>query len=252
MAIIQQNLDYEIRVFDSIVKQMDQADRTLEAEIILSRLSLFLPPDKKLQALECGCNTGRIGKILLDYFKFKFLYLIGVDISLQSVAYARKNPPPYKAILGDLNNHSLFPQDCFDTVFCFLVLHHIPAPVLKSVFSNLETWTMPGGQVFIFEPNGSNPIFKMSYYLRRLVEIVLGKDFIVRNKLATPNETPHSFQKYRKVAKECNFEVIYEEGVFIEIKTTHVVHLLLKIWGFLLPDSRYSAMSIFMILRRKL
>jgi hypothetical protein len=44
-----QNINYEIRLFDSIVKEMYQAKREWESEVILSELALFLPQNKELK-----------------------------------------------------------------------------------------------------------------------------------------------------------------------------------------------------------
>ena len=92
-------------------------------------------------ALDLGCGTGEMLKLILQEDTHKELCVI--DLSEKMLAVAKsKLPEQVKLILGD--SESLpFSDNAFDVVYCNDSFHHYPAPqnVLREVYRVLK----PGG-----------------------------------------------------------------------------------------------------------
>ncbi len=97
-------------------------------------------------ALDLGCGTGEMLKLIFQKDADKALY--GIDLSEKMLSVAKsKLPDQVKLLLGD--SESLpFPDNTFDVMFCNDSFHHYPAPmnVLREVHRVLK----PGGTF----PNG--------------------------------------------------------------------------------------------------
>lgn len=98
-------------------------------------------------ALDLGCGTGEMLKMILQADLHKKLY--GIDLSEKMLAVARsKLPDQVKLLLGD--SESLpFPDSSFDVVYCNESFHHYPAPqnVLREVHRDraaLFCWVIAG------------------------------------------------------------------------------------------------------------
>lgn len=89
-------------------------------------------------ALDLGCGTGEMLKLILQADHRKKLY--GIDLSEEMLIVARsKLPDQVKLLLGD--SESLpFPDSSFDVVYCNDSFHHYPAPlnVLREVHRVLK------------------------------------------------------------------------------------------------------------------
>ncbi len=89
-------------------------------------------------ALDLGCGTGEMLKLILQKDRHKELY--GIDLSEEMLAVANaKLPEQVRLFLGD--SESLpFPDNSFDVVYCNDSFHHYPAPqkVLREVHRVLK------------------------------------------------------------------------------------------------------------------
>ena len=92
-------------------------------------------------ALDLGCGTGEMLKMILQADHHKKLY--GIDLSEKMLAVARtKLPDQVKLLLGD--SESLpFPDSSFDVVYCNDSFHHYPAP--QNVLREVHRVLKPGG-----------------------------------------------------------------------------------------------------------
>ena len=118
-------------------------------------------------ALDLGCGTGEMLKLIFQKDADKALY--GIDLSEKMLSVAKsKLPDQVKLLLGD--SESLpFPDNTFDVVFCNDSFHHYPAPmnVLREVHRVLK----PGGTFLMgdcWQPLVGRII--MNFYMRHSKE----------------------------------------------------------------------------------
>lgn len=96
------------------------------------------------RVLDVGCGNGRLVKL----FDNHTVSYTGIDASVGQVAWARKNHPAGRFMVGD-TLHLPFPDGQFDAVFMIAVLHHIPSRALrKRALEEARRVLKPGG-VFI-------------------------------------------------------------------------------------------------------
>jgi len=217
---------------------------------IIEPIKSIWPKLEKIKMLEAGCGTGAFGKRFLKYFDN--LEVIGVDITPKMVERANDGTKNYSAIVGDLEKIS-FSDSFFDIILCPYILHHFPD--ISRVIENFGKWIKNGGFVIIVEPNGSNPVNRLSKIVRRFLELILGKDYIMKNKWATPNETDHSVRNYKKIFLKNKFKPIMINGFFINIKpNTDKVSIFVKMKVFLydffrilFPKNLFSANNVMII-----
>lgn len=118
-------------------------------------------------ALDLGCGTGEILKLILQEDIGKELY--GIDLSEQMLHVAKsKLPEQVKLLLGDSETLP-FSDNTFDVVYCNDSFHHYPAPmkVLKEVHRVLK----PGGTFLMgdcWQPLVGRII--MNFYMRHSKE----------------------------------------------------------------------------------
>jgi len=179
---------------------------TLLSKILPNKIPGFT--DKKFKVLEAGCGTGTFSELFLEVNPN--LKIIGIDIVPEMINSANtKNIPNYRAILGDLEDNSLFNSGYLDIILCPFILHHFPC--LDKVFSNFAKWLKADGFIILLEPNGSNPVRRLSDLVRHFIQFVFphGTKFIINHGLATPNETSHSVNTYKKFLQKGNYRILF-------------------------------------------
>ena len=118
-------------------------------------------------ALDLGCGTGEMLKLILQQDVGKELY--GIDLSEKMLHVAKsKLPEQVKVLLGD-SEALPFPDNTFDVVYCNDSFHHYPAPtnVLREVHRVLK----PGGTFLMgdcWQPLVGRII--MNFYMRHSKE----------------------------------------------------------------------------------
>ncbi len=207
MESTNQNKDWEIQLFDKVIDEDEKYEQYSEDFFsYLSDAAKDALGGKGLKkVLEAGCGTGAIGKRLLR--KFKNLNVVGVDISPNMVRLANDGTRSYKAINGNLEDEKLFAVGYFDAILCGFILHHFPS--CKKIVSNCARWLKKGGYIVIAEPNGSSPVNKLSKAARHGLEGIFGKEWVIKKRLATPNETDHTVDTYRKLLEQNGFEIVF-------------------------------------------
>ena len=113
---------------------------------------------------------------------------------------AKNEGSAYRAVKVDLLNMKKFKKK-FDYILCPAVLHHFPElePVMRSMSFILK----PKGTLVLVEPNGSQPVVKLSEFIRKNIW-----PFNTMKNLATPNETMHTVKSYKKVLENNGYEII--------------------------------------------
>lgn len=201
--------EYEIKLFNSLANQG-------EYELTDSGLYRFIfnkiKSNKihiKGSVLEAGCGSGVIGRRFIK--KYPKINITGIDISPKMIERAHLSSSKYTGVCGDLEDYEIFKSNSFDVILCFFVLHHFPS--IKKIFISIKKWTKRNGILIIVEPNGENLVSHISRALRLFVEKTLGKEFIIKRKMATPNEINHTYSSYAKQLSKNGFTVL-DHGFF--------------------------------------
>ena len=118
-------------------------------------------------ALDLGCGTGEMMRLILQKDNRKELY--GLDLSEEMLSVAKaKLPEQVKLLLGD--SESLpFPDSFFDVVYCNDSFHHYPEP--QKVLGEVHRVLKPGGTFLMgdcWQPYMGRAI--MNFYMRHSKE----------------------------------------------------------------------------------
>lgn len=155
--------------------------------------------------LDAGCGSGIYGKRLAR----RGYQVTGVDLSEEMVAIANTRNPSsgFQAVPGDLENKTLFPENKFDVVFFGQMLHHFPD--ISKVIAATAHWLKPEGQMMILEPNGSNPVNRLSKGIGRLFMF----NEAMRKGIGTENERSLSPREILNYLSLHNLRVVKKESL---------------------------------------
>ena len=127
--------------------------------VLLSKLA-HIPFQR---ALDLGCGTGEMMKMLLQSDDQRELY--GIDLSEKMLSVAEgKLSGKVQLVLGD-SEHLPFADNFFDVVYCNDSFHHYPAP--ENVIREVQRVLKPGGTFLIgdcWQPLIGRAI--MNFYMR--------------------------------------------------------------------------------------
>lgn len=151
--------------------------------------------------LDAGCGGGTYGLVLARNGN----KVIGVDISQDSITaahrFAEKEKLDFSPLKGDIERMP-FRDEFFDICVCGFILHHLPG--MSQTVSELYRVLKPGGIITIIEPNGSNPIAKLTCNLR----LSLFKEICEKTGFASRNERAYPHKNYIKALQENGFRNI--------------------------------------------
>ena len=157
----------------------------------------FIPPTaSESTILDFGCNAGELCIDLMKSPLSSKLKVIGIDESSDSLKVARENSnqlpqaPQYLTSLQDLD-----PQQKFDLITVFNVLHHVEPSERESVLKQLHGKLRPKGKLLIWEHNRWNPLTR---YLVKICPFDEGVKLVssrwLRSKLAEQGFQVESFE----------------------------------------------------------
>jgi ubiquinone/menaquinone biosynthesis C-methylase UbiE len=222
----------EQEFFDSI-KDMEEYDIFPEAfydRILQNTLhSLY----HKSLIIDVGCGSGawsaRIAK--------KGHIVIGIDISKRMVRNGyqllKDNRTDFFGICADACNLPIR-NDISDCVIYAFSLHHIPK--ISGTLQEASRCLKPKGLLILIEPNGSNPI--------RRISTIIGKSFnrTKRYRFSSPLERSLSIHLISNLLKTCRFSTIFisVDSTLIKTKKTNIIiitrDLLMNITSMLFPN----------------
>lgn len=142
----------KIKNLMDIYNSSDQAERYLRAKtnklslnreysVVFSNLHYDFN-NKKVMALDIGCNSGRYVAGLLG----REIDTIGIDSALIPLKLASENYGPrfVRASATDLP----FKRNVFDIIICIELLHHLNDNCLKAALSHINYSLKPGGGIY--------------------------------------------------------------------------------------------------------
>lgn len=198
-----QDASEETKIFDTdVLKNGYDTYQEYVYDRFFSMSGLLNPGKKCGKVLEVGCGSGAFGRRLAK----KGFKVTGIDLSKVLVKkankLARSEKLPYKAVAGDVFNYR---ATGFDIVMCVGFLHHFED--LSPIINKLCGFLKKGGELAIMEPNGSNPVIKLTELIRKKVW-----PFSTMPSLGTLNETNHTAGKYLSEFKKAGLVPVYRSG----------------------------------------
>ena len=163
-------VDIKERSKSTFNQQADTYDEDIHGQhartlypVLLSKLA-HIPFQR---ALDLGCGTGEMMKMLLQSDDQRELY--GIDLSEKMLSVAEgKLSGKVRLVLGD-SEHLPFTDNFFDVVYCNDSFHHYPAP--ENVIREVQRVLKPGGTFLIgdcWQPLVGRAI--MNFYMRHSKE----------------------------------------------------------------------------------
>ena len=194
--------EFEIELFE---KNIDNYEEKID-EVYFNKILNFLDKNQKYGVvLEAGCGTGSYGLKFMEYLNFE--YLFGVDISKKMIEkFNSKNVKNTKGIAGDIEEEELFTNEKFDTIIFHNILHHFPD--LNQVIKSSNKWLKKKGKIIMIEPNGDSLPLIISSSIRKIMTLFMGKNYLIKNQIATPNEINHKYSNYKNIFFKHDFKII--------------------------------------------
>lgn len=151
-------------------QQADTYDKDIKGQHARSLYPVLLEKLSHISfqsALDLGCGTGEMLKLILQEDAGKELY--GIDLSEKMLQVAKsKLPEQVKLLLGDSETLP-FSDNTFDVVYCNDSFHHYPAPM--NVLREVQRVLKPGGTFLMgdcWQPLVGRII--MNFYMRHSKE----------------------------------------------------------------------------------
>lgn len=236
-----QNLKEEIDFFNRLVKK-DVLGEAVLSEKIYEHIFNIINPYIKSKTLEAGCGTGNFGPAIRRYHENNNLLLVGIDLNKNLLNYAAKTDSYNEIICGDLNDKDIFETESFETIIATFVIHHFQD--ILPVINNFYYWLKKGGFLIILDPNGSNPILKISFFSRKILSKFINTgDYFSKNE---SHKSLKEFQKSLKNFKICDIETFdFETDNKIILKPFKLINFLSLLREILLKSYKYLSLSKF-------
>lgn len=165
--------------------------------------------DKSLKILDAGSGTGQWSEMLAR--RGHMVWGFDLSLSMAVASKARKGlEGRFFPFVGDVEYMAVKPE-AFDVCFGAGILHHLPS--LSLALSEVARVLKGGGRVCFFEPNGSNPLMRLSYLLR----ILLDNFITASGRFSTVNEQTHPILFYERQLRN-GFVDVEIKPVFIKLK----------------------------------
>jgi SAM-dependent methyltransferase len=124
----------------------------VKCERLVELVERYVGPTRGLSALDLGCGIGAYHPHLAS----KFESLSGIDVSEQSIEYARLHNPSVDYLSYD-GERLPYTDNSFSVVFAICVFHHVPPENWALLTKELHRVLDTGGLAIIFEHNPLNP-----------------------------------------------------------------------------------------------
>ena len=108
--------------------------------------------------LDVGCDGGALTEKVVASARPD--RVVGIDISVKSLAYTMKTRPQFDLAVGDAEELP-FQDDSFEAIFCSEVMEHIENP--EAMLSEVKRCLTPNGYVVVMVP-AETPLFKFLWF----------------------------------------------------------------------------------------
>jgi ubiquinone/menaquinone biosynthesis C-methylase UbiE len=144
-----------------------------------------------MKILDLACGTGVwSGRLAAVGHR-----VTSIDISEKMVRVAAQRSScgdsRFCPLVGDIENLPIR-NNTFDACFVCGGLHHFPS--VTSVLDEVRRVLKQGGRLCVVEPNGSNPVMRLSYYLRLILDPFIQSS----GRYASVNERAHTTGFYEE------------------------------------------------------
>lgn len=110
----------------------------------LKKFAHYVKNNNGREILELGCGSGVQTKLLLDLG----LSVVGIDISPNMIAEAKKRAPKGEYLVGDIASVA-FAKDSFDGIYARASLLHIPKKLIPNVMLSIGKMLKTGGYFYL-------------------------------------------------------------------------------------------------------
>ncbi len=152
-------------------------------------------PARTKSLIDFGCGTGTSTPLFFELLGVEGI--IGLDTSINSLAVARKTHNTAQTKFYHPDEYQ--PCGKIDLTFCNGVFHHIPPNERADTVSYIYRCLRPGGIFAIWENNPWNP----------------GTRYVMSRVPFDREAVMLSHTEMRRIAKECGFEVLRTDFLFI-------------------------------------
>lgn len=119
----------------------------IQDKVEMQRVRQLVQLDRDKVVLEIGCGNGYGTKRIKKYFKLKKIVAIDLDPKMIKIAKKNNADPSILFTVGDAANLSSTPNNSFDAVFDFGIIHHIPN--WQDCLNELKRVVKPEGQLIL-------------------------------------------------------------------------------------------------------
>lgn len=154
-------------------------------------------PDKCENALEIGCGTGALARLLAQRVK----NVVALDLSTEMIRVARSRSAHFSNVDFQVADAEAwdFPVEKFDCVTSFATLHHLP---LRPILMKMKDSLKPGGVLIVldlFEPERN--LFKLAGWRDASLNLVaMGVSIALRlihnGRLQPPREVRAAWEEH--------------------------------------------------------
>jgi ubiquinone/menaquinone biosynthesis C-methylase UbiE len=125
---------------------------------------LSAAPEERV--LDVGCGTGALLEAVRE--RWPGAAGVGVDLSLEMLAIARRRLPPAVALVAADAGRLPFADGAFDGATCTSVLHHWPEPA--TALAEVARVLRPGGRLVLTDWSDDDPRLRLFSRLLRLFD----------------------------------------------------------------------------------
>lgn len=142
--------------YDTILGESHKYYVQLKVGLLQEELKHRMGSVLSLSLLDVGCGTGLAENLL----GMRERYLIGLDLAGDMLQIAKARCAYASYVCADSVGGIPFPDNTFDVVFCFALMHHLAQDQRQRAIREIARVTKPNGYVFTFEHNPANPFVR--------------------------------------------------------------------------------------------